>query len=65
MLKLHDDGPVTRATMARTAFGRPLEATRDRVLGPEGWMTTFTRGHFSKLNLLRSLVESTTDIRDF
>ena len=36
--------------------GQPLEAVRDQVLGPEGWMTTFTRGHFSKLNLLRSLL---------
>ena len=38
--------------------GQPLEAVRDQVLGPEGWMTTFTRGHFSKLNLLRSLAGS-------
>ena len=38
--------------------GQPWEAIRDQVLGPEGWMTTFTRGHFSKLNLLRSLAGS-------
>jgi glyoxylase-like metal-dependent hydrolase (beta-lactamase superfamily II) len=36
--------------------GQPLESIRDQLLGPEGWMTLFTRGHFSKLNLLRSLV---------
>jgi glyoxylase-like metal-dependent hydrolase (beta-lactamase superfamily II) len=43
--------------------GQPLKAIRDQVLGTEGWMTTFTRGHFSKLNLLRSLVsESATDV---
>jgi glyoxylase-like metal-dependent hydrolase (beta-lactamase superfamily II) len=43
--------------------GQPLKVIRDQVLGPEGWMTTFTRGHFSKLNLLRSLVsESATDV---
>jgi hypothetical protein len=70
MLNLYDDGPVKRVTMARTAFGRPLftvesyvvddwlEVVCDKVLGPEGWMTTFTRGHFSKLNLLRSLAGS-------
>jgi glyoxylase-like metal-dependent hydrolase (beta-lactamase superfamily II) len=38
--------------------GQPLEAIRDQLLGPEGWMTTFTRGHFSKLNLLRSLIHT-------
>jgi len=43
--------------------GQPLKVIRDQVLGPEGWMTTFTGGHFSKLNLLRSLVnESATDL---
>jgi glyoxylase-like metal-dependent hydrolase (beta-lactamase superfamily II) len=36
--------------------GQPLESIRDQLLGLEGWMTLFTRGHFSKLNLLRSLV---------
>lgn len=35
--------------------GHSLESIRDQVLGPEGWMTAFTRGHFSKLNLVRSL----------
>jgi len=36
--------------------GHSLESIRDQVLGPEGRMTPITRGHFSKLNLVRSLV---------
>lgn len=36
--------------------GQPLESIRDQLLGPEGRMTPITRGHFSKLNLVRSLV---------
>ena len=36
--------------------GHLLESIRDQVLGPEGRMTPITRGHFSKLNLVRSLV---------
>lgn len=36
--------------------GHSLESIRDQVLGPEGRMTPITRGHFSKLNLVKSLV---------
>jgi len=36
MLKLHDTEPVTRATMARTAFGRPLFMVQIYVL--DGWL---------------------------
>jgi glyoxylase-like metal-dependent hydrolase (beta-lactamase superfamily II) len=36
--------------------GQPLESIRDQLLGAESWMTAATRGHFSKLNLIRSLV---------
>ncbi len=36
--------------------GWRLEAIRDKLLGPEGRLTPITRGHFSKLNLIRSLV---------
>lgn len=35
--------------------GHSLKSTRDQVLGAEGSMTTLTRGHFSKLNLITSL----------
>lgn len=40
--------------MARN--GVSLKAIRDALLGPEGRMTPITRGHFSKLNLIRSLI---------
>jgi glyoxylase-like metal-dependent hydrolase (beta-lactamase superfamily II) len=30
----------------------------DRLLGPEGMMTQVTRGHFAKVNLIRSLLEA-------
>jgi len=36
--------------------GQSLGSVRDQLLGSESWMTVATRGHFSKLNLLRSLV---------
>ncbi len=36
--------------------GHPPELIRDWVLGPEGSMTLITRGHFSKLNLIRSFL---------
>ena len=36
--------------------GQSLESIRDQLLGPESWITAATRGHFSKLNLIRSLV---------
>jgi glyoxylase-like metal-dependent hydrolase (beta-lactamase superfamily II) len=36
--------------------GHSLESIRDQVLGPEGRMTPITRGHFSKLNLIQSLL---------
>ena len=36
MLKLHDTEPVTRGTMARTAFGRPLFTVQIYVL--DGWL---------------------------
>ena len=36
--------------------GRPLAAISQAVLGPEGPMTRFSRGHISKLNLTRALV---------
>ena len=31
---------------------------RDRLLGPEGRMTRITRGHFSKINLVRALLQN-------
>jgi len=44
--------------------GHPLDSIRDQVLGPESWMTTATLGHFSKLNLIRSLIrESATSLQ--
>jgi ribonuclease/clavin/mitogillin len=45
-----------RAREMRLA-GQPLAAIRDQLLGPEGRMTTITRGHLSKLNLIRSLLK--------
>ena len=36
--------------------GHSLESIRDQVLGAEGRMTPITRGHFSKLNLIKSLI---------
>jgi ribonuclease/clavin/mitogillin len=36
--------------------GHSLESIRDQVLGVEGRMTPITRGHFSKLNLIKSLL---------
>ncbi len=42
-----------RALQAR---GEALPNIRTQVLGPEGPMTRFSRGHLSKLNLLRALV---------
>ena len=44
-----------RAREMRQA-GLPLVTIRDQLLGPEGRMAPLTRGHFSKLNLIRSLV---------
>jgi ribonuclease/clavin/mitogillin len=40
--------------------GRSLSAIRDAVLGPEGPMTRVTLGHYSKLNLVRSLLGDLT-----
>jgi len=42
--------------------GHSLESTRDQVLGPEGQMTPITRGHFSKLNLVQSLVSGSASL---
>ncbi len=36
--------------------GVPLVAIRSRLLGREGWMTTISRGDFSKLNMVRALL---------
>ena len=36
--------------------GRPLADISQSILGPEGAMTRFSRGHLSKLNLTRALV---------
>jgi glyoxylase-like metal-dependent hydrolase (beta-lactamase superfamily II) len=36
--------------------GVPLTAIRTRLLGREGWMTTLSRGDFSKLNMVRALL---------
>ena len=44
-----------RAREMRLA-GMPLVTVRDHLLGPEGRMAPLTRGHFSKLNLIKSLV---------
>jgi len=37
--------------------GLLLPEVTDRLLGPEGLMTRLTRGHFAKINLIRSLLE--------
>jgi glyoxylase-like metal-dependent hydrolase (beta-lactamase superfamily II) len=37
--------------------GLPLRQVSDRLLGPEDMMARFTRGHFAKVNLIRSLLE--------
>jgi len=42
--------------------GHSLESIRDQVLGPEGRMTPITRGHFSKLNLVKSLVSGSASL---
>ncbi len=34
----------------------PLATIRTRLLGREGWMTTLSRGDFSKLNMVRALL---------
>jgi ribonuclease/clavin/mitogillin len=36
--------------------GLSAREIRDRLLGPEGTMTRITRGHFSKMNLVRALL---------
>ena len=36
--------------------GLPLREVTDRILGPEDAMALFTRGHFTKINLIRSLL---------
>lgn len=36
--------------------GLSLREIRDRLLGPEGWMTRFSGGHFAKIHLIRSLL---------
>ena len=46
----------------RAAFllgrGRPPEAVRDELLGGEDYISWFTGGHFSKINLIRSIAAS-------
>ncbi len=37
--------------------GLSLRAISDRLLGPEGWMTRASGGHFAKVNLIRSLLQ--------
>jgi hypothetical protein len=34
-----------------------LDSIRDQLLGPEGRMTPITLGHFSKRNLIKSLLD--------
>jgi glyoxylase-like metal-dependent hydrolase (beta-lactamase superfamily II) len=41
--------------------GLPLGGITERLLGKEGWTTRVTRGHMSKANLVRSLLESYGD----
>jgi len=36
--------------------GLPLREVTERILGPEDTMARFTRGHFTKINLIRSLL---------
>jgi hypothetical protein len=36
--------------------GLPLREVTDRLLGPEDMMARFTAGHFTKINLIRSLL---------
>jgi glyoxylase-like metal-dependent hydrolase (beta-lactamase superfamily II) len=36
--------------------GHSLQEVTQQLLGQEGWMTRFTRGHFAKINLIRSLL---------
>jgi glyoxylase-like metal-dependent hydrolase (beta-lactamase superfamily II) len=38
--------------------GHPVREITRRLLGPEGWMTTVSRGEFSKGNLIRSLLRN-------
>lgn len=39
--------------------GLSLRQITDRLLGPEDMMSRITRGHFAKINLIRSLLEET------
>jgi len=45
---------------AQERHGRGLspERIRDELLGREGWLTRLSRGHFSKLDLIRSLIRA-------
>lgn len=45
---------IIGAAHALRAQGWRAERIRDEVLGPEGTMTRISRGHFSKLNLVRA-----------
>lgn len=49
---LLDLGGRARDLMDR---GLPLEAVRDRILGREDFVSRFTGGHFSKMNLITSI----------
>lgn len=48
---------VAEQARALRGEGLSLRELTDRLLGPENLMTRITRGHFSKINLIRSLLE--------
>jgi glyoxylase-like metal-dependent hydrolase (beta-lactamase superfamily II) len=49
------EGLAERARALRRE-GLSLREVTDRILGPEDMMARFTRGHFTKINLIRSLL---------
>jgi glyoxylase-like metal-dependent hydrolase (beta-lactamase superfamily II) len=51
----HWEGLAEQARALRRQ-GLPLREVTDRLLGPEDMMARFTRGHFTKINLIRSLL---------
>lgn len=48
---------LTDQARALRTEGLPLREVTDRLLGPEGLASTISRGHFAKINLVRSLLD--------
>jgi len=48
---------LTGEARALRRQGLALRTVTDRLLGPEDMMSRITRGHFAKINLIRSLLE--------